>query len=66
MSRGLVLDACSALAMAFEDERDDYTRRVFASLAVEGAWVPALWPMEVVNILTRVGTQKPNRPRRQS
>lgn len=51
MSQGLVLDGCAALAMAFEDERDDYTFRVFATLAKEGAWVPSHWPMEIVNVL---------------
>ena len=51
MTPALIWDCSVAVAMAFEDERDEYSRRVFQAVRVGGAQVPALWPMEVVNIL---------------
>ncbi len=47
----LIWDCSVAIAMAFEDERDDYVRRIFAAVRYGGALAPAHWPMEVVNVL---------------
>jgi predicted nucleic acid-binding protein len=40
-----------ALSLAFEDECDDYTRRVFEAVRKDGALAPSLWVLEVANIL---------------
>ncbi|MCD8141191.1 MAG: type II toxin-antitoxin system VapC family toxin [Planctomycetaceae bacterium] len=47
----LVLDSSATLSLAFEDERDDQTVRIFEAVRAEGAIVPGLWPLEVANIL---------------
>jgi predicted nucleic acid-binding protein len=46
-----VLDASIALAWCFEDEATATTRRVLERLTVEAASVPAIWPIEVANVL---------------
>jgi predicted nucleic acid-binding protein len=46
-----VLDASIALTWCFEDEATPATRDVLQRLAVEVASVPAIWPIEVVNVL---------------
>ncbi len=51
MTPALIWDCSVAIAMAFEDERDEYVRRVFGAVRHEGALVPAHWHMEVVNVL---------------
>ena len=47
----LVLDASVALAWCFEDETTPATQKVLQILAVEVASVPAIWPIEVANVL---------------
>jgi predicted nucleic acid-binding protein len=47
----IVLDALVALAWCFEDEATPVTRQVLQQLAVEAASVPAIWPIEVANVL---------------
>ena len=47
----LVLDASVALAWCFEDETTPATLKVLQILAVEVASVPAIWPIEVANVL---------------
>lgn len=47
----LVLDSSAALAWVYADETTGPIRRVFEQLALEGAWVPGLWRLEVANIL---------------
>jgi predicted nucleic acid-binding protein len=47
----LIWDCSAAIAMAFEDERDEYARRALWAVSHEGALVPAHWPMEIVNVL---------------
>ena len=47
----MVLDASMALSLAFEDECDDESLRVFDAIAIGGALVPPLWTLEVANIL---------------
>jgi predicted nucleic acid-binding protein len=51
MTPALIWDCSVTVAMAFEDERDGYSRRVFQAVRQGGALAPAHWPMEVVNAL---------------
>jgi predicted nucleic acid-binding protein len=46
-----VLDASMALAAILEDESVDQGRAALARAAIAGAWVPAIWHLEVANAL---------------
>ena len=46
-----VLDNSVTMAWCFEDERNDYALSVLARLRGEEAVAPAIWPLEVVNVL---------------
>ena len=46
-----VLDCSVTMGWCFEDEADTYARNVLASLVYSAAIVPALWPLEVANVL---------------
>lgn len=46
-----VLDASIAIAWCFEDEADPAVDALLDSLKAQGAVVPALWPLEVTNVL---------------
>ena len=46
-----VLDCSVAMAWCFEDEAADYADRVLKKLAKREAVVPAIWPLEVANVL---------------
>ena len=46
-----VLDCSATLAWAYGDETTDAVRAVFEIVATDGAWVPALWRLEVANVL---------------
>jgi len=48
-----VLDSSVALGAFFEDEQDAYSLAVWRSLAEVDAVVPALWHLEMGNILSR-------------
>ncbi len=48
-----VLDSSVALGAFFEDEQDDYALSVWRSLDEAQAVVPALWHLEMGNILSR-------------
>lgn len=48
-----VLDSSVALGAFFEDEQDDYSLGVWRSLPDTDALVPALWHLEMANILSR-------------
>lgn len=48
----LVMDSSVTLELAFDDEFGDYSRRVFNAIRHQGALVPALWELEVANILS--------------
>ncbi len=48
-----VLDSSVALGAFFEDEQDDYALNVWRSLDEAQAVVPALWHLEMGNILSR-------------
>lgn len=51
--RGILLDCSVALGAFFEDEQDDYSVAVWRSLDATQALVPALWHLEMGNILAR-------------
>ena len=55
MSRqaSFLLDCSVALGAFFEDEQDDYSMAVWRSLESAQALVPALWHLEMGNILSR-------------
>lgn len=46
-----VLDCSITMAWCFEDESDDYTDGVLEDLKEATAVVPAIWPLEVANVL---------------
>jgi predicted nucleic acid-binding protein len=48
----LVLDSSVTLAWIYDDETTEAIRQVFATVADKGAFVPALWRLEVGNSLT--------------
>ena len=50
---GFVLDSSVALGAFFEDEQDAYSLAVWRSLGAAQAFVPALWSLEMGNILSR-------------
>jgi predicted nucleic acid-binding protein len=47
----LVLDSSATLAWIYSDETSEPIRHVFDLVIAGGAWVPALWRLEVANIL---------------
>jgi predicted nucleic acid-binding protein len=47
----LVLDCSIALAWIYADETTDPVRQVLDWVSEGGAWVPALWRLEVANVL---------------
>lgn len=47
----IVLDASVTMAWCFADEATAYTEAVFDRLRNDGAVVPAIWPLEVANVL---------------
>jgi predicted nucleic acid-binding protein len=49
---GFVLDASAAATWFFEDEFDEASATLAARLATEGAFAPAIWPLEMLNIFT--------------
>ena len=50
MSR-FVLDCSVAMAWCFENQRDRYSDAALQALEADSAVVPALWPLEVTNVL---------------
>lgn len=47
----LVLDCSATMAWVYGDETTDAIRAVFDTVGSSGAWVPALWRLEVANVL---------------
>lgn len=47
----LVVDASTAVAWLFVNERTEIPQQVLRRVAVEGAVVPSLWRLEVANVL---------------
>lgn len=50
-ARDFVLDSSVTMSWYFKDEANPYANEVRKALAVGAAVVPALWPLEVANIL---------------
>jgi predicted nucleic acid-binding protein len=48
----LVLDSSATLAWIYSDETTESIRQIFDMVVDEGAFVPALWRLEVANSLT--------------
>jgi len=48
----LILDSSAALAWIYADAVTNAIREVFDAVAENGAWVPALWRLELANSLT--------------
>jgi predicted nucleic acid-binding protein len=48
---GFVLDASVTLAWCFDDEASDASRALLRRLEDETGFVPAIWPLEVANVL---------------
>lgn len=46
-----VIDASVTMAWCFEDEATDAADEVLGRLVLEGVVVPAVWPLEVANVL---------------
>ncbi|MGD8836703.1 MAG: type II toxin-antitoxin system VapC family toxin [Desulfobacteraceae bacterium] len=46
-----VIDNSIVMAWCFEDETSDYTDAIQELLIVNKAFVPAIWPLEVANLL---------------
>lgn len=46
-----VLDSSATLAWIYAEETTEAVQRIFSRLMASGAWVPALWRLEVANIL---------------
>lgn len=47
----MVLDCSTTMAWVYSDETTEPVRHVFDLLSQGGAWVPALWRLEVANVL---------------
>lgn len=47
----LVLDCSATLAWVYGEEKTDAISEVFQAIGDAGAWVPALWRLEVANVL---------------
>lgn len=47
----LVVDSSVTLAWVYSDETTEAINEVFVRLTERGAWVPALWRLEVANVL---------------
>ena len=47
----LVLDCSATLAWVYGEETTKPIRTVFETVSAGGAWVPALWRLEVANVL---------------
>jgi predicted nucleic acid-binding protein len=53
----LVLDSSAALGWIYPDEDTDAATTIFSLVVASGAWVPALWRIEVANSL-QVGIRR--------
>jgi predicted nucleic acid-binding protein len=61
---GFVLDASVTMAWCFADEATSATWALLDRVKVEGATVPALWPLEVGNILAQAERRQRTTPAR--
>jgi len=53
----LVLDASAALAWVYQDEINDAALHILDRVTTDGAWVPAMWRLEVANGL-QIGVRR--------
>ncbi len=51
ISEIFVVDNSIVMSWCFNDEANDYADRVLDRLAAGAAFVPSIWPLEVVNVL---------------
>jgi predicted nucleic acid-binding protein len=51
MPSGFVVDTSIVMSWCFEDEENSYAEAVLESLESAQAFVPAIWPLEVGNVL---------------
>lgn len=58
MSGRFVIDNSVVMSWCFEDEVNSYTEAVLESLAATEAVVPAIWPLEVGNVLLAAERRK--------
>ncbi len=60
-----VLDCSAAMAWCFEEEHREESAAILARLEKEEAHVPAIWPLEIANVLLvaerRLGAMEPAR-----
>jgi predicted nucleic acid-binding protein len=54
----VIIDCSMTMAWYFKDEATSYTNAIRASLVTERAVVPALWPLEVANVLLMAERRK--------
>jgi predicted nucleic acid-binding protein len=54
----LVIDASAALPWIFKDEASPESDRLFERVATEGANVPAIFPVEMANVLVQAERRK--------
>ncbi len=58
MSRDFVVDNSIVMAWCFKDETSQYADSVLDCLNLFTAFVPAIWPLEVGNVLLLVAERK--------
>ena len=51
MSNNFVLDNSVVMAWCFEDESSQYSDIILGNLEFSTGFVPAIWPLEVTNVL---------------
>lgn len=51
MSESFVLDNSIVMSWCFKDETNEYADTVLERLSEANAFVPSIWPLEVVNVL---------------
>jgi hypothetical protein len=51
MSESIVIDKSVVMAWCFKDKTNQYADAVLDRLLESTAFVPSIWPLEVVNIL---------------
>ena len=58
MSESFVLDNSVVMSWCFEDEENQYADAVLDRLSEATAFVPSIWPLEVVNVLLAAERKK--------
>ena len=55
-----ILDASVTMSWAFREELTPFSERLLGDLAAGEALVPAIWPLEVANVLLVLGASRPH------